>query len=384
MQASRNETIRVANITEEGRYGGPHKRIMEVAAGLKERGFETTVVFPEQDSQPYQEKLRESQVPFQTLSLHRISKSVTELFWYLVLFPWEVLSLCRTLKKLKTQIVHCNGSYQVKGMLAAKLAGCRGVWHMNDTFMPSYLRVFFRAVSLIASDKFIAASHRTANYYFPNPKTNIPIVPAPIETQNFSVGQVTADPKVKQLSGIKIVTVANLNPVKGYRTLLPAVQILRSKTDIDFQVIAVGKFLDNQKSYIAELEAFKAKHALDNFHFWGVSNHVKEILAACDVYVCASDFESSPISVWEAMSMSLPIVATDVGDVRKIIEDSDCGVVCNSQDPEALAAALLETISLEDTERKKMGKQARNNAEKLFDAKICLDNHERIYRELVS
>ncbi len=376
--------IRVVNITEEGRYGGPHKRIMEVAAGLEKRGIETTVVFPEKDSEPYQARLVEKQVPFETLSLHRISKSPTELFWYVTLFPWEVFKICRLLKRLKAQVVHCNGSYQVKGMLAAKLAGCRRVWHMNDTFMPSYIRLFFRMASWLAADKFIAASNRTAQYYFPNNYGDIQIVPAPIETNDFSIKSVVPDEKVSRLSGTIFVTVANLNPIKGYRTLLPAVKYLRDKTDQEFQVVAVGKHLKNQKAYITELETFKAENKLDNFHFWGASNKVKEILAASDIYICASDFESSPISVWEAMSMSLPVVSTDVGDVRKIVEDSDCGVVCESQNPEALADAMFKMISIEKNDQKRMGTQARANAESLFDSSICLRNHERVYRELVS
>ena len=46
----------------------------------------------------------------------------------------------------------------------------------------------------------------------------------------------------------------------------------------------------------------------------------KEIIII-DIYICTSNNEASPLSVWEAMSMEKAIISTDVGDVGKFIDD---------------------------------------------------------------
>jgi len=54
-------------------------------------------------------------------------------------------------------IVHCNGAWQVKGIIAGKLAGAKVVWHLNDTRMPFFIKVVFSFLAVSSCDAFIAA-----------------------------------------------------------------------------------------------------------------------------------------------------------------------------------------------------------------------------------
>lgn len=60
---------------------------------------------------------------------------------------------------------------------------------------------------------------------------------------------------------------------------------------------------------------------------------------ASDVLVLASDEEGSPVVVKEAMACNLPIVSVDVGDVGRIIGDTEGCRICR-RDPEDMASAL--------------------------------------------
>lgn len=66
---------------------------------------------------------------------------------------------------------------------------------------------------------------------------------------------------------------------------------------------------------------------------------VAKYMAACDVMVLASEHEGSPMALREAMACNLPIVSVDVGDVRKLIEDTEGCYLCR-REPSDIAEKL--------------------------------------------
>ena len=66
---------------------------------------------------------------------------------------------------------------------------------------------------------------------------------------------------------------------------------------------------------------------------------------ACDVLLLTSLHEGSPNVVKEALACNLPVVSTDVGDVRERIGDVEgCGI-CKDDQPETIATALRQVLS---------------------------------------
>jgi glycosyltransferase involved in cell wall biosynthesis len=65
---------------------------------------------------------------------------------------------------------------------------------------------------------------------------------------------------------------------------------------------------------------------------------------ACDVLVLASDHEGSPVAVREAMACNLPVVSTDVGDVREVLAGVSQAVIVE-QSPVAIAEGLYRVLS---------------------------------------
>jgi glycosyltransferase involved in cell wall biosynthesis len=71
-------------------------------------------------------------------------------------------------------------------------------------------------------------------------------------------------------------------------------------------------------------------------------------MSACDALILTSAGEGSPNVVKEALACNLPVVATDVGDVRERIGTLAGCAVCGNDAPEALAAALTRVLQSEE------------------------------------
>jgi glycosyltransferase involved in cell wall biosynthesis len=67
-------------------------------------------------------------------------------------------------------------------------------------------------------------------------------------------------------------------------------------------------------------------------------------LKACDVLVIPSRIESIPVIFSDALACSCPVVATAVGDMARLIQEHQVGVLCPPEDPQALAGAMASIV----------------------------------------
>jgi glycosyltransferase involved in cell wall biosynthesis len=105
-------------------------------------------------------------------------------------------------------------------------------------------------------------------------------------------------------------------------------------------------------------------------------------LAALDLFVLPSAWEALPLSLLEAMSCGLPIVATAVGGTPEAVTDGLTGRVVPHGDEPALAHALHELMS--DSEaREAMGSAGRTRYEARFRLERMVDETAALYRELL-
>jgi len=91
----------------------------------------------------------------------------------------------------------------------------------------------------------------------------------------------------------------------------------------------------------------------DQVHFLGVRPppEIAEILRAADVYVLCSAYEGMPIAMLEALATGLPVVSTDVGEVRLVVQEGVNGHISATRDAASFAAAILEGLKGADRSR---------------------------------
>ena len=88
--------------------------------------------------------------------------------------------------------------------------------------------------------------------------------------------------------------------------------------------------------------------------FAGQMLNPERALGLLDVFALSSDTEQMPLSLLEAMAAALPVVATDVGDVRGMLTDDNRRLVVPRDDEPAFTAAL-STLLTDATLRRRLG-----------------------------
>lgn len=353
--------LRVLNVIEDGRVAGPQSRIVRVAEGMKGQ-IETVVLMPTRDSDQFAALCNQAEVKFRKVSLVRPEKTVFGILLYILCFPLDVWRLCREIRRGNIDIVHVSGgSWQIKAIIAAKIASKPSIWHLNDTYVPSVIRLIFRALRQLPT-AYIFASHRTLEYYGPivdGSKLSC-VIPSGVNTDYFSPE--TAGDKNNSLGDYRtlvIGTVASLNPVKSIEMLLYVAKLL-TKTGIDFEVRIVGPILDSQKSYYEKLTKLIEQLELRCVRFLGATDDVRPYLAEFDIYLCTSRFESSPTAVWEAMAMGKAVVSTNVGDVDVHLHDGENGYIVQVDDFKTMAERV-ESLLSNPSVRNELGMRARDS-----------------------
>jgi glycosyltransferase involved in cell wall biosynthesis len=167
-------------------------------------------------------------------------------------------------------------------------------------------------------------------------------------------------------------TVANLRAEKGHRVLLEAARAMADE-DLPVRVAVVGR---------GPLEAsLRARHVElqlgDRFRFLGARSDVLELMAGVDAFVLPSLHEGLPVTLMEATSVGLPIVATSVGGVPQILEDEFDALLVPPDDAAALAKAMTR-LAMDPVLRERLGRRAKGRST-MFDIAVASRTVEGIY-----
>jgi glycosyltransferase involved in cell wall biosynthesis len=171
--------------------------------------------------------------------------------------------------------------------------------------------------------------------------------------------------------------VGRLSVEKGVDIFLhAAARVLAQCPDAKFIVAGDGPDRAGLETLIDQLNIRSSLRLL------GCRDDMPSVYASLDVMVSASRQEGLPIAILEGMASRLPLVATAVGEVPTVIQGGRTGVIVPSEDPELLAAAIIEL--LRDTiKRKRLGSAARQLVEDEFSARRMTDDYLRVYKETV-
>lgn len=170
-------------------------------------------------------------------------------------------------------------------------------------------------------------------------------------------------------------TVGGLRGEKDHATLLRAFAGLGG--DARLCLVGGGPLADALRTRAREL-------GVDGrTQFTGPVQDTAPHYAAMSVFVLSSRTEQMPIALLEAMACGLPVVATDVGDVRTILPDEAAPCIVPPGDAEALAAALRR-VAADAGLRQTLGAANRRRVEQRYEAGRCLGRFVQLYEQVAA
>lgn len=168
--------------------------------------------------------------------------------------------------------------------------------------------------------------------------------------------------------------VGRMSTEKGPDLLVEALKSAKQP----FKAIFIGDGPDRRM-----LQEKIAAFGLESSVRWpGVVPDAASVFAAFDVFVLSSRTEGIPIVLLEAMRANVPIVATRVGGVPEMLDDTEALLVPSDQ-PFALAAAIASVRDDAEAARTR-AQAARTRLERDFSVDPWVARYDAVYRSVIS
>lgn len=381
--AEKNGRLRVLSLVDGvGTYGGAESTARRIAQGLDPDRYASTFCVtrwePLPEYAPALIELREAGVEF--IGMERDSR--------FALKPWQ--ALLAHMRAERFDIVHSHkfGSNAWAAVLCERARVPLFVPQEHTWSFEGKPQRKFLDRNLIArrADMFVASSaldeRRMAEIVGIPPSKlrfimpGIPPLAGP--TPGRDVRAELGIPSDAPLVGV----VATLRNQKALDILIRAAAQLRHEFPA-LRVIIVGGGEAQAPGIKAELESLIDRLGLrEVVSLLGNRSDVVDLLAALDVATLSSDFEGTPLSVFEYMAAGLPVVSTDVGGVGDVVVEGETGFLVPRRNPVALADAIA--LLLRDPKlARRMGAAGRKRQRAEFTMAASAKRVEKLYEELV-
>ena len=372
--------------------GGPALHVSYLSSGLRERGYETTLVAgsvsPGEQSMAYVAE----ELGVQVTTIPHLHREISPLRDLLATFR-----LARIMRELRPQILHTHTAKAgAVGRAAALLAGRARPPIVVHTFHGHVLRgyfgrfwtgVFRTLERLLArpTDVLVAVSPEVRDELVAmgiGPESKFAVIRLGIQLEE----RVAIDPatraETRRVMGIGddrfvVGWIGRMTGVKRTDDVLRAVRLLRDR-GVDACLCMVGDGPDrNQVEQLAG-ELGIVRHCL----FPGYQEEVGQFFSAFDVFVLPSGNEGTPVTAIEALAGGCPVVATRVGGVPDVVRDGEDGFLVEPGAVDELAERLAQ-LAADPKLRARMGASGRDRVVARYSVPRLIDDVDVLYRGLL-
>jgi len=297
--------------------------------------------------------------------------------------PATLPALLKVIDRKQIDILHLHGyGATTFGRLAGGIRRLPAILHehANLTTTPWFQKVADAMLEPL-TDIAIAVSQSTAEFVInarqlPPDKVRVVYLGVPLEefSRERSADEIRAARAALGVAPADFVigSVTRLHDSKGNSVLVDAAKLLLTeRPSARFFVFGEGPLRPSLE------EQARALGLGDRFVFAGFARDVAQVVSAFDISIFPSLWEGTPLTVFEALAMGKPIVATDADGLVDVLTHETDALIVPRRDAAALARAMVQMIDDEPL-RRRLGAGARATGRQ-YDIAVFVRKMERLY-----
>ncbi len=290
-----------------------------------------------------------------------------------------VSNLKKAIREFQPDILHAHyaTSYGLIGALSGFHPYIISVWGEDVYKFPnaSGLHKSLLKYNLKKADEILSTSDIMRNETRKYTHKDIMVTPFGVDTNEFRKKEAK-----KEKDTIYIGTIKAMEDKYGIRYIIEATKLLVQRIKnkkLKVLMVGPGTQIDRYKEIVKEQ---KLEHVIEftgRISFTEVSNYHNLL----DVFlnVSVDDSESFGVAVVEAMACETPVIVSDVGGLKEVVDHGEYGIVVKKRDAEAIATAVEKIIN-DEVYANTVTAKARQHVLKKYDFNVCLDKMIHIYK----
>ncbi len=365
--------------------GGVERGTLDIAKAAAEKDYESTIV---SSGGEMADKYKYKGVTHYKIKLNK--KGVTN-------YIRSRSEFKKILKLIRPDIVHLRSRWPafcflniLKEKKIPFVTTYHGTYSGNDFFIKKkYNKLMTRGEKVISISRFIDNHIR---HHFPECSHKLIQIDRGIDTSYFNIDSVTQIRKENFLNNFSIsekahilVLPGRITSWKGHIIAIDAVEkIMSIRPNLNFILIFVGSS-QNRKNFLNILKGKIIRKGLDNKIFF--SGHLQDMPAIYSIADIILSTSTEPEAFGrvsaEASAMMKPIISSNHGGSREIIENNTTGWLVEPKNSDALAKKILDVLSMPQEKKDLIGRNARKRIINKFHINKMLERTLNVYEELI-
>ncbi len=363
---SNNRLIKIAIVDQSPDLGGAEVSILTFLKNMDRSRFDATVILPCKGQ--FSKMLEMIGIPFKIVHLpmglirlkrKETLKSFFFLFLYIFVIQIFLLRLYLYLKKNHFHLVITNTiKAHLYGSLVARFCSIPLLWRFHDILsFEDFSYTIIRWIAIfgkIFPRKILAVSRTVGDRLVEIgiERTKIEILFNGIDENHLKINANFKD--FRKEYGLKnesklIGCIGRIIPQKGQKVLLSAIRRVIQEVPEAFFIL-IGEIFLGVEGYRKELLEIIDRNGIEEKVIMvGFQPDIGEVIQPLDIVVLPSiSPEAFGLSLIEAMALKKPVIASDIGGVREIIEDGVNGFLVEPNRPDLLAERIIDLLKHPD------------------------------------
>lgn len=278
-----------------------------------------------------------------------------------------------TLRDIEPDVLITYNWGAIEWALINRLLGLARHIHIEDGFGPEEAqrqlarRIWMRRLALSGKNTTIVLPSRNleriARQVWSLPPDRVRFISNGIDCRRFA-----AQSGQSKAGRLVIGTVASLRKEKNIGRLIRAFAAMPAKGEAELLIVGGGAEREGLEQLARELGVAA------QVRFAGQSDRPQDWYPLLDIFALSSDTEQMPLGVLEAMAAGLPVVATDVGDVARMVAAENKDYVV----PAGEFAGALARLAADEAARHVIGLANQGKARESFDEKVMAKRYAEL------